>query len=788
MMRSVQRAHTVVPALLLAVLATATGCKKKDSGGGAQGPDSASGTAAGAGGGNLIKNADFSDGTSLPWTSSFTQPAVGEAQVKDGALCLRIDNVGANPWDAQVRHREMTIQKGHSYSVSFKVWADKPTKMRAKVGMSGPPYGEYWTGNATLTTTPQTIRGQFTMNGQDDPTAEFAFHLGGNMAAGVQLPLTVCIDDVQLTDPQFTAQAREAQKQLPAVRVNQVGYFPGAEKIATLVNPSSSPLEWQLMQNGAAVQKGQTKPIGLDADSGDQVHVIDFTQAKKPGKGYVLQVGDAQSPPFEIENDLYSKMKYDALNYFYQNRSGIEIKMPYAKQEKWTRPAGHLSDKSVPCAKDAGCSYKLDVSGGWYDAGDHGKYVVNGGISVWTMMNQYERFSAFGSAAPFGDGKLNIPESKNGVPDILDEARWQMEFMLKMQVPDGQPKAGMVHHKIHDDNWTALGIRPDEAEKKMTRSLRPVSTAATLNLAATAAQASRLFKSYDAAFSKKLLTAAEKAWQAAKKNPNVLAPATDSTGGGPYDDKNVQDDFFWAAAELYATTKNPAYKSELTGSKYWTKMTDGAGGSPASMNWADTDALGTISLSIVPGALPAAEQSAQRQKIVSAADAYLKLIDAQGYRMPFKADPSGKYPWGSNSFILNNMMILALASDFTKKDQYLEGVVLGMDYLLGRNSLSQSYVTGWGSNPLVNPHHRFWSKQADARFPEAPPGAISGGPNSGLQDPYVKAAGLTGCQPQKCFVDNIEAWSANEITINWNAPFAWLSAYLDEVGPKAKAK
>jgi endoglucanase len=156
--------------------------------------------------------------------------------------------------------------------------------------------------------------------------------------------------------------------------------------------------------------------------------------------------------------------------------------------------------------------------------------------------------------------------------------------------------------------------------------------------------------------------------------------------------------------------------------------------------------------------------------------------------MPFSAGTSGKYPWGSNSFIINNMMILGYAYDFAKKDEYLEGMVLGMDYLLGRNGMAQSYVTGYGQNPLKNPHHRFWAKQYDPKFPPAPPGAVSGGPNSSLQDPYVKAAGLMGCQPQKCFMDHIEAWSVNEITINWNAPFAWVTAYLDENAKRAKAQ
>jgi endoglucanase len=200
------------------------------------------------------------------------------------------------------------------------------------------------------------------------------------------------------------------------------------------------------------------------------------------------------------------------------------------------------------------------------------------------------------------------------------------------------------------------------------------------------------------------------------------------------------------------------------------------------MTWGMTDALGTISLALV------GNDKAKQKQIVAAADQFNALIEAQGYRMPFSAGTSGKYPWGSNSFILNNMVILGLAHDFTGKDEYLEAMVMGMDYLLGRNGLAQSYISGYGTKPLQNPHHRFWAKQYDPKFPAAPPGAVSGGPNSSLQDPYVKAAGLMGCQPQKCFMDNIEAWSVNEITVNWNAPFAWVTAYLDENAPSAKGK
>ena len=125
-------------------------------------------------------------------------------------------------------------------------------------------------------------------------------------------------------------------------------------------------------------------------------------------------------------------------------------------------------------------------------------------------------------------------------------------------------------------------------------------------------------------------------------------------------------------------------------------------------------------------------------------------------------------------------LTLALANDFTHDVKYLNGVAEGMDYLLGRNPLDQSYVSGYGERPLENPHHRFWAYQANNKLPKVPPGVVSGGPNSGLEDPYVQAAGLQGCAPQKCFIDNIEAWSVNEMAINWNAPLAWVAAFLDE--------
>jgi len=739
-------------------------------------------------GGNLLLNVDFSDGKTLPWTSSFSAPATGELGVSGGAACLVIEQPGGQKWDAQIRHREMVIQKGHTYSVAIKIWADKKSRASIKVGMSGPPYGEYWNRVQDIGPQPQVLRGEFTMHGPDDPTAELALHLGGGLQNGVKMPITVCIDDAYLSDPAFVAPPKPAARVIPKVRVNQLGYFPRARKLATVAGFGETQQDWRLEQAGRLLAYGKAKVLGADASSGDVVQLVDFTAVDTSARDLVLRVGGEASYPFDITDDLYRKLKYDALKYFYHNRSGIEISLPYAGEARWARPAGHAkSDKAVPCGKDTGCDYTLDVSRGWYDAGDHGKYVVNGGIAVWTLMNAYERFAALGDVAVFGDGKLGIPEGGNGVPDLLDEARWEMEFMLGMQVPEGKPLFGMAHHKMHDVEWTTLGLAPHEAEAAMKRQLRPPSTAATLNLAATAAQAARLFRRYDAKFAARCLGAAERAYLAAKSNPSRFAPVSDRNGGGPYEDQNVADEFYWAAAELYVTTKQPKYLADLTASKFHTKMTDPAAGALSIMGWQETDALGTLSLALSKGVLSEAEAKLQRDKVLHAADALLAITAREGYRFPFAVPGDGKYPWGSNSFVLNNAIALAYAYDFTKKDDYLEAAIFALDYVLGRNALAQSYVTGYGEWPLRNPHHRFWAHQASAGYPEAPPGVVSGGPNSSLQDPYVKSAGLLGCAAQKCFIDHIEAYSANEITINWNAPLAWIAAYLDENGPRAAA-
>ena len=419
------------------------------------------------------------------------------------------------------------------------------------------------------------------------------------------------------------------------------------------------------------------------------------------------------------------------------------------------------------------CDYELDVTGGWYDAGDHGKYVVNGGIAVYQLMSLYERSLTAPTATPgaLDDGTLSIPESGNGVPDVLDEARWELEWMLRMQVPAGEQYAGMVHHKLQDDGWTGLPLLPSDDPKQ--RQLHRPSTAATLNLAAVAAQGARLFEHHDPQFSATLLSAARSTWAAALATPELYAPAADGNdGGGPYDDTEVSDEFYWAAAELYLTTGESEFETALQASEWHTADLFTFNG----FNWKEVAALGRLDLATVSSEL--GDRDDVRDSIVALADQYLENQRSTNFGQAFA--PISGYDWGSNSSVLNNQVVIATAFDITGAGEYAAAVIESMDYLLGRNAMNNSYITGYGTVYSQNQHSRWFAHQLDASLPSPPPGTIAGGPNSSFSDPIAIQTFNAGCAPQQCYLDDIQSYSTNEMTVNWNSALAWVASFVDD--------
>ncbi|MEV7965020.1 glycoside hydrolase family 9 protein [Sphaerisporangium sp. NPDC088356] len=704
-----------------------------------------------------IVNGTFDSG-SAPWwhTANLTFDTSG------GRLCADVPGGTVNPWDAIIGQDNIPLVKDETYAFSVHGSADPSKVGRALIQLPTDPYTAYLVANPELGPDGATYSYTFT-SPVDLPNAQVVFQIGGSAT-----PWRFCVDDVSLkggAEPEVYKPDTG-----PRVRVNQVAYLPKGPKNATVVTDATTTLPWQLKNGGGhVVASGNTAPRGVDASSGQNVHSIDFGSYTKAGTGYTLSADGETSRPFDIGGTAYEQLGTDALKFYYPQRSGIAILD--GLRPGYARPAGHAGvapnqgDTNVPCQPGV-CDYSLDVSGGWYDAGDHGKYVVNGGISVAQLMGEFERTKNAATARSLTDGTLTIPESGNGVPDILDEARWEQEFLLKMQVPDGKPFAGMAHHKIHDQNWTGLPLLPHLDAQK--RELHPVSTAATLNLAATAAQAARLYAPYDAAFAARNLTAARKAWAAAKANPARLASPSDGTGGGTYDDANVSDEFYWAAAELYITTGEKEFKDYVLASPLHTADVWG----PKGFDWGNVAPLGRLDLATVPNGLPGRDQV--RQSVAQGADKYVAALTAHPYGLPYDAT---SYDWGSNSQILNSMIVMAAAYDITGTQKYRDGVLQGIDYIFGRNALNQSYVTGYGEVASHNQHTRWYSHQLDATLPNPPKGTLAGGANSGIQDPLA-AEKLKGCKPQFCYIDDINSWATNELTINWNSPLSWISAFV----------
>jgi endoglucanase len=505
----------------------------------------------------------------------------------------------------------------------------------------------------------------------------------------------------------------------------------------------------------------------------------------------VLTADGDKSYPFEISARIYEQLRRDSKTFFYTNRSGTEILDTIAPG--YGRAAGHIGvapnrgDTAVSCQAPRDfmnfwtCdpSFVRNVTGGWYDAGDHGKYVVNGGISVALLMSEYERSLTARTAdrGALGDGTLRIPESGNGVPDILDEARWELEWILRMQVPASTdpgiaPYEGMAFMKVQDAEWTGLPLAPASDDKP--RELHRPSTAATLNLAATAAQGARLFAPYDRAFSSRLLAAATTAYQAARRVPDLLAPDADgNSGGGAYSDADVRDEFYWAAAELYLTTGDEAYRADLLASP----LSNGGLFSVEGFSWNTPGALGQIALATVPSHLPGRDKI--RASVLKAADAVLAVQSRQPYGQPY-APASNLWTWGSSSQILNNVLVLGTAYDISGASKYRSAVLEGIDFLFGRNALNRSYVTGYGTVTAQNQHTRMYAHQLDPVLPHPPAGTIAGGPNSGIQDPFAQSK-LQGCPPQFCYIDDIQSYSTNEIAINWNASLSWVASFVADL-------
>lgn len=711
----------------------------------------------------------LSQGANETWWST---PNV-EVIYQDSKLCAKLLEPTSEPWDAIIGLNDINLKSGVEYRFAIEAVGNGAQTIRAIVQEGNEPWTPLNEMVEQLNAQAMEYSSVFSVN-QNVDAAQVVFQFGGAPVGDAY-----CLSKVSLNDG-LVERGNTGANDI-ALYVNQLGFLPNGPKYATLVHPSLEPVRWSLKtQSGELLANGKTKPFGYDPSSGFDAHQINFTKYTPANSNVYLEADGVRSDLFSISADLYDQLPIDALSYFYLVRSGVEI-LPDVAGREFARPAGHEADRSTRCIDKSTsldiydqawtCDYEMDVSGGWYDAGDFGKYVVNGGIAVAQVMSTYERALYYsGSNSKLIKANLRNDNVSNSLPDVLSEAKWQLDFLMRMQVPEGDKYAGMAHHKIHGIKWNGLPLWPHE--DPIERAVHRPSTAATLNLAAVTAQAARLFKPYDQAYSDQLLAASKRAHAAAIKTPSLIAPSSGGQyGGGDYDDDDVSDEFYWADVELYITTGEVDYLKRLKSSKYWSTGVF----KPSGIDWRFLAGFARLQLALIPNPLSDEDRIFVQRSVLAAAENYMLMQESEAFDVMFKADEG--LGWGSNSSILQNMVVVAAAYDLVKDKKYLNAVRKGMDYILGRNVMGISYVTGHGTRSSQNQHARIFAKNIDASFQPMPNGALAGGPNSIPADD-IAIKELKGCAPQACYIDHHKSFSTNEIAINWNAALSWVAAFL----------
>jgi endoglucanase len=569
-----------------------------------------------------------------------------------------------------------------------------------------------------------------------------------------------------------------AQSSQEIIKINQSGYYATGPKIAIVVGDYTKDeyagenfVFYILRLNSTdTVYKNGLGSVRQSANSSLKTRIADFSALHQKG-AYVLFVpGIGISYPFEIKENVHQQAAKAILKGFYFIRASMPLQEKYAG--KWHRPAGHSDNKVVvhPSAatekRPAGTV--ISSPGGWYDAGDYNKYIVNSGITTGTLLSAYEDFPDY-----FKQLKTNIPESQNAVPDILDEALYNIRWMFTMQ----DPNDGGVYHKCTNAAFDPM-VPPGFT--KLPRYVVQKGTAATLDFAAVMAQAGRLFKNFNQQFkglADSCLKASVYAWEWAQKNPsleynqnamnNKYEPKVTT---GAYGDRNFKDEWFWAASELLVTTGKKIYYDTVA-----SRLSD-----PVSLpSWNNVRMLGYYTIVRLKSSLPAfAKATAETfsKAIVAFADSLLPKVATNAFATVM-GQSRRDFVWGSSSVAANQGIALINAYQITGNKKYVDYALTNMDYLLGRNATGYSFVTGIGKKYPMRIHHR--PSISDAVY-EPVPGLLSGGPNPGKQD----GAYYEHSEPETAFSETDGSYGSYEIAINWNAAAVYLFNAIEALQKK----
>jgi endoglucanase len=551
------------------------------------------------------------------------------------------------------------------------------------------------------------------------------------------------------------AETRAAASPTAEIKLSQVGYPTRGRKLVLVVAkaPTSS-FTVRRSSDGAPVLTGRLSEPVADADSGDRIQTADLSSLDRPGRYHLDVPGVGRSFPFAIGDSVFARPLYLALRSFYGQRCGIAVDLGH-EFPGYRYPACHRQGAWHASSGKTGPRPSVK---GWHDAGDYGRYVVNSGITTGTLLWAFELFGE-----RLRKLELDVPESGDSTPDVLDEARWSLEWMLSMQDEDGG-----VFHKQTSERFAGFVMPQHDGSVSYaigTGSEPFKSTCASADLAAVAAIAGRAFRPYDAAFADSTLAAARRAWAWAIAHPSVTYRNPSGVATGAYGDEDCRDEVLWAAAELWRTGGDEVAGRYFTDHERELRTSLKPDGPPS---WSNVAPLALWSYALASRGDDSVRRTI-RDASLHAADAIVARSAANGYRVSLRP---ADYVWGSNGVAANYGLQLLVANAIRPDPRYLETARDNLYYLLGRNTFSLSWVTRVGANPLRHPHHRPSGADENA---EPWPGLLSGGPNRRKQDPAMEKL-PDGVPPAKMYLDAQDSYASNENAINWNAALVFLLA------------
>jgi len=524
----------------------------------------------------------------------------------------------------------------------------------------------------------------------------------------------------------------------PTIALNALGLLPGAHKKAT-VPAGEERFAVRRASDGATVFEGECSAVAdvAEADGGGAVRVADFSEVREAGTYFLEFSGGTRSAVFEISETAWNAPYKLVTRAMYLWRCGCGVSGVW-KGETYAHGPCHLEDGYLDHAGGP-AGARRPSHGGWHDAGDYNKYTVNAGVTVGLMFKAWEHFPE--RIGPVG---LELPESGNGVPDLLNELRYELDWLLTMPFDDGR-----VSHKISAPDFSYFGPPDHDPDR---RYFCPWGTAATATFVAMAALAARHFRPIDAEFAGRCLAAARKSWGVLLAHPERVDADQSAFKTGPYGTVETSHRL-WAAAELWETGGEPevlawfernAAATEFTfHGPMWQEVTDLA--------------LGTY--------LESSRTDARHPALVERLEASLARraaeIVAEAERHPY-GRPLGSakesWFWGDNGSVAAQTYLLHL-QDRRSPDPRLRGAAHdALSFLFGRNVHGRSYVTGLSYHPPEHPHDRRGG---------AWPGHLVGGPWPDARQ----------------WFDEQGDFRTNEIAINWNASLIYaLAAFVDPKG------